>query len=647
MLAARSLAFGLVVSFSVVFPRLAAAEIPANQLTDAEKRGGWKLLFDGQTTNGWRNYKKPAMGDGWKVQDGALVWTKKGAGDIITADQYENYELVVDYKISKGGNSGLMFRVTEDEGAPYLTGPEVQIQDNVDGKDPQKSGWLYQLYKPARPQWQINFEKQMGLESAETPDATRPAGEWNTLYLRISPQQCEVCMNGVTYYYFKLGTPDWDERVSKSKFAKMAGFGKAAKGYICLQDHGNEVAFRNIKIRELTDKGAPNPIDEQLAVKGVLAFPNLQWDGWKAVDEEKGKVTPLRVIELTHARDGTGRTFVGTQCGMVHVFNGKEDAKQTKMFLDIRPQVSPWQKDNEEGFLGLAFHPRYKENGQFFVCYTSAKEPHTTIVSRFTVSKSDPDKADPASEEIVMKIPQPFSNHNGGSILFGHDGYLYIGLGDGGSRGDPWEKAQNLQKDFMGKVLRIDVDKKAEGKNYAIPADNPFAGRTGVLPETYAYGFRNIWRLGVDRATGAIWAADVGQDLWEEVNVLKKGGNYGWSLREGFHPYGNSKVKPQDEPLDPVWVYDHQVGKSITGGSVYRGKKLPELAGLYLYADFVTGKIWGLEYDERSGKVKRNVGLVNGGFPVLAFGEDEAGEAYYMIEAANGQGIYRFESTKK
>jgi len=618
------------------------AEIPLNELTEAEKRGGWKLLFDGKTGEGWRNFKKKEMSDGWVIKDGTISYAKKGAGDILTADQYENFELVLDYKISKGGNSGLMFRVTEEEGTPWMTGPEIQIQDNVDGHDPQKAGWLYQLYKPELPAWQKQFEKQVGFASPDPPDATRPAGEWNTLYLRIDKGQCEVCMNGVTYYYFKLGDKDWDERVAKSKFSKMAKFGKAPKGHIALQDHGNEVAFRNLKIRELkADSPIPDLSDSKLALKPVLAFPNLEWDGWKAVDEEKGKVTPLRPIVLTYPGDGTDRIFVATQDGMIHTFANDPAAKQTKMFLDLRDKVADFKKDNEEGMLGLAFHPKFKENREIYLSYTSAKEPHVTYITRVKASKEDPNKAEPG-EEIVMKIPQPFSNHNGGAIAFGPDGYLYIGLGDGGSRGDPLENGQSL-KTWMGSILRIDVNTKQEGKNYGIPGDNPFLKRSGAQPEIYAYGFRNIWRLSFDRKTGSLWVGDVGQDLWEEIDIVKAGGNYGWKQYEGFHPYGNSKVVGEDKPIDPIWVYDHQVGKSITGGNVYRGTKVPELAGLYLYADFVTGKIWGLEYDEAAGKVKRNVGIVSGGFPVLGFGEDAGGEVYYMIEAANGKGIYKFE----
>jgi hypothetical protein len=211
------------------------AKAPPNTLTAEEQAAGWKLLFDGQSTQGWRNYKKETVGPGWKVQEGQLCRAAQGAGDIITVDKYGSFEMALEYNISKGGNSGLMYHVTEEESTPWRTGPEVQLQDNKDGHDPQKAGWLYQLYK------------------AET-DATRPAGEWNHLRIVITPEKCEHYMNGVKYVEYVKGSQDWDQRVAKSKFASMPKFGKATTGYICLQDHGNPICFRNIKIRPLPAK---------------------------------------------------------------------------------------------------------------------------------------------------------------------------------------------------------------------------------------------------------------------------------------------------------------------------------------------------------------------------------------------------------
>ena len=218
-------------------PLIRAAEPAPNTLTDQEKAAGWKLLFDGKTTEGWRNYKKPDIGKGWKVENGALVRSASGAGDIITTDKYGAFELSLEFNIAKEGNSGLMFHVAETGDAPWHTGPEIQIQDNVAGHDPQKSGWLYQLYHP-------DF------------DATKPAGEWNHLRILLAPKgkTSTVWMNGKKYYDFELGSADWDARVAKSKFKDMKGFGNQGKGYICLQNHGDEVEYRNIKIRVIDGK---------------------------------------------------------------------------------------------------------------------------------------------------------------------------------------------------------------------------------------------------------------------------------------------------------------------------------------------------------------------------------------------------------
>lgn len=206
---------------------------PANQLTDQEKKEGWKLLFDGKSTKGWRNYKKDSVNPGWQVVDGTLTRADRGAGDIITDDEFDAFELSLEYRIAPGGNSGIMYHVAETENTPWMTGPEVQVLDNEKGHDPQRAGWLYQLYKP-------------------TVDATRPAGEWNQIRIVITPEKCEHYMNGVKYVEYVKGSDDWNERVAKSKFGKMPNFGKPTKGHIALQDHGNEVSYRNIKIRDLS-----------------------------------------------------------------------------------------------------------------------------------------------------------------------------------------------------------------------------------------------------------------------------------------------------------------------------------------------------------------------------------------------------------
>jgi glucose/arabinose dehydrogenase len=303
-------------------------------------------------------------------------------------------------------------------------------------------------------------------------------------------------------------------------------------------------------------------------------------------------------------------------------------------------------KENEEGFLGLAFHPDYKKNGEFFVFYTPKDKKLVNVVSRFKVSKDDPDKADPASEEIIFSVKRPFWNHDGGTICFGPDSYLYIALGDGGAANDPFNNAQNL-KTPLGDVLRIDVNKKDSGKNYAIPADNPFVGNQDARPEIWAYGLRNVWRMAFDRKTGQLWAGEVGQNLYEEINIIVKGGNYGWKLRESLHPFGANGVGPRPDLIEPIWEYHHDIGKSITGGHVYRGKNLPELDGLYLYGDYISNKIWALRYDDKEKRVVANRPIRDKGQAILSFGEDEAGEVYLLTYSATGRGIYRFVRTMK
>ena len=602
-----------------------AAEL--NKLTPAEKRAGWKLLFDGKKLDHWRNYRSQTIGSGWKVVDGALTRAAQGAGDIITVEQYDSFELSLEFNISKGGNSGLMYHVLEsDKVGAAFSGPEIQIQDNVDGHDPQKCGWLYQLYP-------------------SSVDATRPAGQWNQLRIRITPEQCSTHMNGLRYARYVKGSADWKKRVAKSKFAKFTGFGEATKGHICLQDHGNLVAFRNIKIRKLDgDTDRLDPVDGKLAYKPVIAFPKLQWTGWEAEDDA-GRLQPLRPIALTNAGDGSNRVFVATQRGVIHSFPNDQNAAKTRIFLDLSKKVSYSDKENEEGFLGMAFHPNYKKTGEFFAYYTTRDARQTSVVSRFRVSRSNPEQADPEFEEELLRIKQPYWNHNGGTIAFGPDGHLYVGLGDGGDGNDPHRNGQNLEV-LHGSILRIDVDHKDAGKNYAVPKDNPFVNVKEARPEIWAYGLRNVWRLGFDRQTGDLWVTDVGQDLWEEINVVKRGGNYGWNFREGTHAFGALATKPGLKLEEPVWEYDHEVGKSITGGYVYRGKRLPELQGKFLYADYVSGRLWALHYDREKKQVVANYALQSERKAVISFGEDEMGEVYFMAVSNDGRGIYRFDHAR-
>lgn len=385
------------------------------------------------------------------------------------------------------------------------------------------------------------------------------------------------------------------------------------------------------------------PVDTSpLPVAAVPAFPDLEWSGWQA--EVEGQPHPLRPILLTHAGDGSGRLFVPEQQGRIHVF--RRDSARTKVFLDLSAKVRYDDRENEEGFLGMAFHPRFRENGEFFVHYTAADSPHTMVLERYRVSEEDPDAADPDSGEEILRVRHPYWNHKGGTICFGPDGYLYITYGDGGMGDDPHGNGQNLQT-LLGKILRIDVDRRGEKTAYSIPADNPFAADgtprpKGVRREIWAYGLRNVWRMSFDRKTGRLWIADVGQDRWEEINVGRAGANYGWNLREGDQPYAPASTATGPGFDDPVWAYPHDVGKSITGGNVYRGEALPDLDGWYFYADFVAGRLWGLKYDEAAGRVVANgeIPLDKEGLAILSFGEDERGEIYFCVLSADGRGIY-------
>jgi glucose/arabinose dehydrogenase len=603
------------------------AASPSNTITEPERRAGWRLLFDGHSLEGFRGYRKEGPGTGWVVEDGAIVRRGTNAGDLVTKETFERFELELEFRVGPGGNSGVMFHVTESQPKPWMSGPEIQILDSAAGlhsqrTDPQRTGWLYQLYEAK-------------------PDSTRPAGEWNRLSLRVAPDSGQVCINGVRYFTFKKGSPDWDKRVAKSKFAKFPDFGRAERGHICLQDHGDEVAFRSIKVRELPAPGEPLTVrdDGAVPVRAVPAFPGIEWEGWSPVMDDGTPAPPLRPLLVTHAGDGSGRIFVLDQAGMMHVVAPADAAgwKPARLFLDLRERTAPWGKENEEGLLGLAFHPRFRETGEFFICYcVRGDAKRTERVSRFRVHASDRDRADPASEEVLLSIEQPFPNHNGGSIAFGADGLLYVGLGDGGGANDPLATGQSLGT-WLGKILRIDVDRRDPGKAYAVPADNPFVGREGARPEIFASGFRNPWQIAFDHETGRLWAADVGQQLLEEIDVVEKGGNYGWSLKEGTSAFGSAATAT--DVIDPVWEYDHGVGKSITGGFVVRGSNVPALDGGYLYGDHVSGRMWAL-WQQPDGRIE-NKAVPWNGLPIFGFGRDEAGNVYALTSSATGQGVFR------
>ena len=329
---------------------------------------------------------------------------------------------------------------------------------------------------------------------------------------------------------------------------------------------------------------------------------------------------------LTHAGDGSGLVYVVEQAGVIHRLDPAEP-ERSEIFLDIRARVS--RDRNEEGLLGLAFAPSFGENGRFYVYY-SAAAPRRSVLSRFEVGGGGQGDAD--SEAVILEVDQPYSNHNGGMIAFGPDGMLYVALGDGGSGGDPQGNGQNLGT-LLGSILRIDV---GQGAPYVTPADNPFVGRPGARGEIWAYGLRNPWRFSFDRETGELWTGDVGQDAVEEVNIVRRGANYGWNVMEGSSCFRAASCEAGGMEA-PVAEYGHRLGCSVTGGYVYRGERLPELQGVYLYADFCTGFIGGLRHDGE--RVTEQGQIAEAPFQIASFGEDEAGEVYIL--GFDG-GVYSF-----
>jgi glucose/arabinose dehydrogenase len=335
-------------------------------------------------------------------------------------------------------------------------------------------------------------------------------------------------------------------------------------------------------------------------------------------------------LYATGAGDGSDRLFVVEQGGKIWIV--RDGKRLDQPFLDVSDLVGA--QGNEQGLLSVAFHPRYAESGALFVDYTDRRGD--TVVARYRAS-ADPDLADPASAEVLLKVDQPAANHNGGLLTFGPDGYLYVGLGDGGGAGDTYGNGQNLGT-LLGSILRLDVDGSSP---YAIPADNPFVGRADARPEIWAWGLRNPWRFSFDRATGDLYIADVGQNQYEEVSVQPAGSpggqNYGWNTTEGASCF-RAPGCDQAGLTMPVAVYDHgaQGGCSITGGYVYRGAAFPQLAGIYLYADYCTGHLWAMA---RQGDTwaSRQVGQAD--IQASSFGEDDAGELY--LTDHGGGTLYR------
>ena len=374
---------------------------------------------------------------------------------------------------------------------------------------------------------------------------------------------------------------------------------------------------------------------------GSLLFPlcNLLVDteGWaepaKSTTEDRPVILVPMVTEglenplfLTQAGDESGRLFVVEQPGRIRMLEGHKLLPVP--FLDIAKKVL---FGGERGLLGLAFHPDYRRNGRFFVNYTRTPDGATVVAEYHrgvtTTSASQ-------EERILMIVSQPYANHNGGMVAFGPDGYLYIGLGDGGSKGDPDNRAQNPE-DLLGKVLRIDVDR---GSPYGIPKDNPFA-QQGGLPEIYALGLRNPWRFSFDSLNGNLWVADVGQYKWEEIDLVSRGGNYGWRMMEGTHCFLPSTDCRTTAVTPPIYEYSHEKGRcSITGGYVYRGRTISSLVGTYVYGDFCSGEIFALQHpstDQPSTDIRT---ILKTSLHISSFGTDAAGELYVLDHKG---GVYR------
>ena len=367
---------------------------------------------------------------------------------------------------------------------------------------------------------------------------------------------------------------------------------------------------------------APTPAVE------AASFPDGRAYEWSLVGS--GYESP---VDIQFAPDGSGRMFIVEQPGRIRV--AESIGGGGAPFLDITDRVN--SRGNEQGLLGLAFHPRYAENGLFFVNYTDYQSHN--VIARFRVA-ADSGTADAASETILLSIDDPFGNHNGGVLTFGPDGHLYAGLGDGGSANDPFGNGQNPDS-LLGKILRLDVD---SAEPYVIPIDNPF-GRGGGRGEIWAYGLRNPWRMSFDPATGDLYIADVGQGVWEEINHMPAnapgGANFGWNYREGAHAFR------EDQPagltlIDPVTEYSHSEGGcSVTGGYVYRGARYPWLDGVYLFADYCTGLTWSAARNTSGAWEMTERMRVN--FQTSSFGQDRAGELYLV--GHNDGTIYRLVST--
>jgi glucose/arabinose dehydrogenase len=370
-----------------------------------------------------------------------------------------------------------------------------------------------------------------------------------------------------------------------------------------------------------------------LLFQGMLNTPTLETRHQYGVKVAFPNVQFKDPVGIYAAGDQSNRLFVVEQAGVIKVLENNEGTNAASVFLDISNRVT---SGGELGLLGVAFPRQFNQSGFFYVYYTT-DNPLRSIVSRFSVSQTNANQADVSSEKVLLQVEQPFPNHNGGQISFGPDGYLYIGLGDGGGAGDPSGNAQN-RSTLLGKILRIDVNAASGSLNYSIPRDNPFIGNNqGFREEIYAYGLRNPWRFSFDSVTGQLWVGDVGQDRIEEVDIVKSGGNYGWNIMEGSLCYSPPSGCNQTGLSRPIWEYNHTLGDSIIGGFVYRGAAFLDLAGTYIYGDYGSGKIWGLRYD---GINSTNSELTATGVHITSFGLDQKGELHICASDGN---VYRLQ----
>lgn len=439
---------------------------------------------------------------------------------------------------------------------------------------------------------------------------------------------------------------EWQILVTGGLLGKI---NKTAEGNIQVLKSGESIVIScksgfglgNLKIKVIVN-GLEKTVNGFIFLFFVKVFPEKSVDFEIIVDE---LISP---VGLSHAGDGSNRLFIADQTGIIQVIQNKVLIQEP--FIDISDKLVTLDSVyDERGLLGLAFHPDYKNNGRFYVYYSAPKSGeginHESILSEFKVSIENPNIADTNSEKIIFRVDQPESNHNGGQIAFGPDGYLYIGLGDGGGAGDIHGNIGNGQdiNTTLGSILRIDIN---SDEPYSIPSDNPFIGRDG-LDEIYSWGFRNPWKFSFDRETGAFIVADVGQDEWEEINIVEKGINYGWRIMEGNHPYDPDLADILNIDIEtlgkPIHDYSHDIGKSITGGYIYRGSESSEMYGRYIFGDWSSsfvradGRLYYLEevepdiwerYELRPTQPFNRF--------VLSFGEDEQGEIYLLSKTTLG-----------